>query len=96
MEKARSGQKIENLDESEYLSVDEVAEKRRVWTTNAASLQATVDATELATEALQVGRENGGVFRYVEKYSHSEALTRLEEEEQGDGTQLDAATTAGN
>ena len=41
-------------------------------------------------------RENGGAFRYVEKYSHSEALTRLEEEEQGDGTQLDAATTAGN
>ena len=69
MEKARSGQKIENLDESEYLSVDEVAEKRRVWTTNAASLQATVDATELATEALQVGRENGGVFARISAHT---------------------------
>ena len=41
-------------------------------------------------------REEGGAFRYVQKYTHPQALTILEEEEERDGTQLDNPATTGN
>lgn len=41
-------------------------------------------------------REEGGAFRYVQKHSHTEALTILEKEEQDDGAQLDDRAATGD
>ncbi|MDO4532925.1 MAG: VanW family protein [Coriobacteriia bacterium] len=60
-EKAKAGQQIENPEESEYLSAEEAAKQRKVWTTNSTALDARVYPDELAKQALQVGRENGGI-----------------------------------
>jgi len=60
-EKAKAGQDIEDLQDDEYVSVDEAAGKRKVWTTNAAELQARIYSSQLAEQAYQVGRDNGGM-----------------------------------
>ena len=65
LEKARSGQKIEDLQESESVSAEEAAAKRKKWTVNAAEMQASISNEDLANEALQVGRDNGGLFARV-------------------------------
>ena len=59
-EKAKAGQQIENPEESEYISAEEAAKQRKVWTTNSTALEARVYPDELATQALHVGREEGG------------------------------------
>ena len=61
-EKAKAGQTIENPEESEYLSAEDAAKQRKVWTTNSTALEARVYPDDLATQALQVGREEGGPF----------------------------------
>ena len=62
MEKANRGETIESLEESETVSAEEAAKKRKVWNVTASELQARLYPDQLAEQALQVGRENGGLF----------------------------------
>lgn len=65
-EKAKAGQDIEDLQESETVSSDEAAAQRKVWTTNASELQARIYPDQLAEQALKVGREDGGIGARIE------------------------------
>ena len=47
---------------AEQVSVEEMREGRELWWTNASLLGALLPAEELALEAYQVGREDGGLF----------------------------------
>ena len=47
---------------AEQLSVEEARESTQLWVVTAESLAASVPAYDLATEAYQTGRENGGIF----------------------------------
>lgn len=47
---------------AEQLSVEDVQATTTHWTTNASSLGATLHADEIARQAYEVGRSNGGVF----------------------------------
>ena len=60
-QKAKSGEKIENPQESEVLSAEDAAKQRKVWTVNAAELQARINPGDLAELAIRVGREDGGI-----------------------------------
>ena len=59
-----NGEKVEDL-EGEDVSVDEAAAAQQTWKTDAITLQANVNAEELAYEALEVGRSDGGIFKRV-------------------------------
>lgn len=59
-----NGEKVEDL-EGEDVSVDEAAAAQQTWKTDATTLQANVNAEELAYEALEVGRSDGGIFKRV-------------------------------
>ena len=61
-QRALNGEKIENPQESEVISAEEAAKTRKLWTTGATELQARIDPQQLATQALQVGREDGGIL----------------------------------
>ena len=61
MKKAKAGQEIEDLQDNEYVSVDEAAQARKAWSTNATMLQARIYPEEIAQEAYAVGRDEGGI-----------------------------------
>ena len=61
MQKAQNGEAIENIQESEYVSAEEAAKKRKVWDITATEVQARLYPETLAQRALAVGRDDGGL-----------------------------------
>lgn len=59
--KVNNGEEVDDL-EDEDVSVAEAAAAQQTWKTDAATLQVNVNSEELAKKALEVGREDGGIF----------------------------------
>lgn len=62
MDKANSGEDIDNIEESEEVSTDEATANRKVWSTDASTLQARMEYGTLAKQAYEVGRNDGSIF----------------------------------
>lgn len=57
---------LNNHELAEQQSVQEAAENRKLWITDAALLEARVDARSIAQAAVNVGRDDGGLFKRLE------------------------------
>lgn len=62
MNSANSGQDINNIEESEDVSTDEATANRKVWSTDASTLQARMEYSTLAKQAYEVGRSDGSIL----------------------------------
>lgn len=55
----------QNAALAQQLSVEEARANQQLWTTDAATLEASLPADELAKEAIEVGRSNGGLLARI-------------------------------
>jgi vancomycin resistance protein YoaR len=62
MNSANSGQDINNIEASEDVSTDEATANRKVWSTDASTLQARMEYSTLAKQAYEVGRSDGSIL----------------------------------
>lgn len=62
MDKVNAGQEVQDIEESEDVSTDEATANRKMWSTDASTLQARMEYAALAQQAYEVGRDDGGML----------------------------------